>query len=47
MKTIKQGYSGSETIELCRLLDIDERSEFDDEVKNKVKIFQKESHNGG
>lgn len=43
MKTIKQGYSGSETIELCRLLGIDERSEFDDEVKNKVKIFQKEN----
>ena len=43
MKTIKLGYSGNEVEELCELLKVNKRTEFDEDLKNKVIGFQKDN----
>lgn len=44
MKTIKIGYSGKEVSELCNLLGVSKRDEFDSDLTNKVKDFQKSNN---
>lgn len=43
MKTIKEGYTGSEVDTLCKFIDAYCRSTFDSDLKNRVINFQKES----
>ena len=44
MKTIKLGYSGNEVIELCNLLKVSKRSEFDEKLRDEVKSFQSKNN---